>query len=70
MNGSGGSYLCFKEIEKLSGSNLAVITSRTDAEYTTRVLLEEIEFYPYGVKCEKYPLISVLSDGFVPPLPD
>ena len=49
---------------------VAVITSRTDAEYTTRVLLEEIEFYPYGVKCEKYPLISVLSDGFVPPLPD
>ena len=49
---------------------VAVITSRTDAEYTTRVLLEEIEIFPYGVKCEKYPLISILADGFIPPLPD
>ena len=43
-------------------------TNLVDNDQTKRSVVET-EFFPYGKSCEKYPLISILSDGYYPSIP-
>jgi hypothetical protein len=49
---------------------VAVISSWSEKRLTNEMILTDLEFFPYGQKCEKYPCISILADGFYPPLPE
>lgn len=48
---------------------VAVITSSSPDMETYERLVLDVELFKYGESCEKYPAISILRDGFYPPLP-
>ena len=53
----------------LTRGGVAVIITRSETFGSKRMFVEA-ELLPYGKKSERYPLISILAEGFVPPLPD
>lgn len=53
----------------LTKEGVAVITTSSET-FSSKRMFVEAELLPYGKKSEQYPLISILADGFVPPLPD
>ena len=61
---------CICKAVILLRDGVAVIEYKSDNPQGPERKLVGIEFFPYGSKCEKYPLISILADGFVPPLPE
>lgn len=55
----------------MTRDGVVVLTTKIAVPVTTyeREILE-IEYLPYGQKSEKYPIMSILADGFVPLLPE
>ena len=62
--------ICICKAVILLSDGVAIIEYKSDNPQGPERKLVGIEFFPYGSKCEKYPLISILADGFVPPLPE